>query len=73
MRGSGVWWLPLVASLAACGAESKAPVAAEPPPAVEIALVEGASVSGALTVSGVLERERESALSFRTGRGRSLR
>jgi multidrug efflux pump subunit AcrA (membrane-fusion protein) len=34
---------------------------------VEVATVRGASVDGALSVSGVLERERESALSFRTG------
>jgi RND family efflux transporter MFP subunit len=52
--------------LAACGAEKKPP-APEPPPAVEVAVVRGVSAGGSLSVSGVLERERESALSFRTG------
>jgi RND family efflux transporter MFP subunit len=60
-----VVWVSLAAlSLAACGGEKTA-VKPPPPPVVEVAALRGGVSDQTLTASGVLERERESALSFR--------
>lgn len=50
--------------LGSCGGEAATPKP-PPPPAVEVATLTAAASTDTLTASGVLQRERESALSFR--------